>query len=271
MSHEYLSFPLFSSLVSHLLSLKRKIRSFTLIELLIVIAIIAILAGMLLPALNAARNKATAINCMGRMKQVGLAVSQYADLFNEFLPLGVSPYSVGSNPAWTEILTGQGLLPGNPTKADPQNKMIFRCPVIGHFGWNQWRYRSYGLRSANWKESPYTQTWISIKGIKTPSSVMYVADSFNTDKTQIGNFDGGFNYWYAYVATSDQCVAAPHNGSSNLWFVDGHLESLQPKALLAVEQQRSRDVHDKNYGKEGMPRTITVFKFYNSIYQKIVY
>lgn len=68
--------------------------SFTLIEILIVISIIEILAGMLIPALNAARNKAAhQITCLNNSKGISFAINGYADTFDDLTPPAVTDHS----------------------------------------------------------------------------------------------------------------------------------------------------------------------------------
>ena len=111
-------------------------RHFTLIELLITIAIIAILAAMLLPALNMARDKSKAIKCLSNMKQTLSALYLYADDNAELLPM---PYfdknklpGYPKSLAWGAVLQASGHLAKNTIAQCPSVKVTkYKDPASG--------------------------------------------------------------------------------------------------------------------------------------------
>ena len=106
----------------------------TLIELLIVIAIIAILAGMLLPALNQARSKAKASGCLNNLKQVANLVALYTGDYNGLVPAvtykeaGGNDTSDHSVPFWKLAKAGYYDMKKLEEKTE---KTIFFCPATG--------------------------------------------------------------------------------------------------------------------------------------------
>src|SRR5713226_8900708 len=97
--------------------MKRRAAGFTLIELLVVIAIIAILAAILFPVFAQARAKARQTACLSNMKQLGLAIMQYTQDYDEVYP----PSQWGVNPP---------VVVSWPTMVYPyvKNAGVFVCP-----------------------------------------------------------------------------------------------------------------------------------------------
>lgn len=152
-----------------------KNRNFTLIELLIVIAIIAILASMLLPALNKARDKAKEVKCLNNLKQIALSLANYGDDQKDYNPIYNSASYGGS---WAQILSLNKYV---PKIVNNYSKGIFACPFETFNNSTRssdnldWYGTNYGLNTCRNNTNSSYPNWS--KRFKNPENRCLVTDS----------------------------------------------------------------------------------------------
>ena len=218
------------------LSPRGKIRIFTLIELLIVVAIIAILAGMLLPALNTAREMAYKISCVNSMSSLGKAYIMYTVDYNSMVPFYNRTMSWSGGSPEKGFLAGYlnlndaGISIGQRAHRSGQaNKPIIRskisCPCLDRYelrdpvqgtsgyGYNNQVYNKYSAPSNVTGKDTWQYTIATFKDFKIPSKTMLFMENWSTIASP---FDAGVKDW-----------RFSHSNMSNCIFGDGHVDSVR--------------------------------------------
>jgi prepilin-type N-terminal cleavage/methylation domain-containing protein/prepilin-type processing-associated H-X9-DG protein len=220
---------------------------FTLIELMVVIAIIAVLASMLLPALSKARAKAGSIACLSNLKQLGVVTFIYCDDSDEFIPFGreftdgatFTGFATKQNAAWFVRLAPylgfvkedfyRIFVPGSKvttyTKASQTGNIVFKCPLLND---NRFGYSPHNHAASHYALTLDSQNIRNGKllQIKLPASRVFLLDLYD-------NTSGAFstNTWTCATSITDR-----HDQGSNFLYFDGGSRNLK-KAQVAISNQ----------------------------------
>jgi prepilin-type N-terminal cleavage/methylation domain-containing protein/prepilin-type processing-associated H-X9-DG protein len=225
-----------------------KQRAFTLIELLVVIAIIAILASILFPVFARARENARRASCASNMKQIGLAVMQYTQDYDEKYPVqlqsnptsNVSPFTTATgvnvsnwaleiypySKSW-KILTCPSAIPststapptGNDSNSYLGNGVIFRHPTSGGVSMAAVQEPAGTIMVQEYSLA-VAASWVRPMAISTSNLTRYEYWLQGTSATPIGT-----------SSTYDRL----HFEGGNLLFADGHVKWKRQVSICASE------------------------------------
>ena len=200
---------------------RSKQHGFTLIELLVVIAIIAILAAILFPVFAKAREKARQSSCTSNLKQIGLAMLQYAQDYDEKFVLmgtGNQPTPVVANDTYFNYNPGsayQYFYRSWASNIYPymKNLQVYRCPSTD--------YNNYGV--AYGVPTNLFQNGVRATAFSTTAPIPMAKLAQPSETLMVSEKGQGGGYQYILSGPYYAC-RADHNEGGNTAFFDGHVK-----------------------------------------------